>query len=403
MKKHPFSYIISAVALLFLLSFGASASNVYVNHASGLLGGLFSEAYAIGSSGVELLAFDDVYVLTGSGLSTVSSLSNTEGGGGLLYTDGSVKITSDTIKVGLSFNFNRGNMDTTVSSATFQNTNGSGFALGYYDSDRCFVEISRIEDNTISVFEELDCDGYLGVYNNEGTLLYDTTYPNTKDNLIAIHPLAADAAVTRYSYIDHEGEYGGNLRYFGDFEVGYTAGEGFTVINTVDIETYIKGVIAVEMPAGSPLEAYKAQAVAARTYAQRLIKNTDLYSYYGFDLTNNTYYQAYYGYYYSASSNYATISQAVEQTRGQYLTYNGNLINAMYGAANGGQTVDGGQPYLKSFEDPYEGKVWTKGMYGHGIGLSQWGAYSMAKYYNKDYLSILGFYYTRVGLSNGYL
>ena len=84
MKKHPFSYIISAVALLFLLSFGASASNVYVNHASGLLGGLFSEAYAIGSSGVELLAFDDVYVLTGSGLSTVSSLSNTEGGGGLL-------------------------------------------------------------------------------------------------------------------------------------------------------------------------------------------------------------------------------------------------------------------------------------------------------------------------------
>jgi len=382
------------VSLLFISSIFVSADHtIYINGSSSVLKGLFSENYAIGSGGTDLLGADDVYVLTAGGISSISS-SPAEGGGGLLYDDGSVKIKSNVIKVGLSFNFNRGNMDTTVESATFSNTNGTGFLFGYYDSTRQFVELASTEENTVSVYG-LDPESmYLGVYNSAGELLYMTDYPNTKENLIAIHPvcLSGDSVTSYNSY-----------RYFGDFEVGYTAGEGITVINTVNLEQYIVGVTTAEMVVGAPIDAYKAQAIAARTYAQRCIKNTDLYDYYGFDLTNNTYYQAYFGYYAPSQSIYKTIKAAVEETQNQYLTYNGSLINAMYTAANGGMVLDGGYPYLISFEDPYEGDSWTKGLYGHGCGMSQWGAYSMAKYHNKDYKSILGFYYAKVGISYGYM
>ena len=376
--------------LLFVCSLSAGADRtIYVN--GGTLRGVFSENYAIGSSGVAKLGYDDAYVLTSAGVSSISSM-NAEGGGGLLYDNGSVKIKSDIIKVGLSFNFNRGDMDTTVESAEFTNTSGGGFAFGYYDDARRFVELGATDENTVCVFPQDPEMLFLAVYDTYGELLYDTSYPNTKENFIAIHPRSADGrALTRYN----------TNRYFGDFEVGYTAGEGFTVINTVDLEQYLKGVIAAEMVAGAPLEAYKAQAVAARSYAQRHIRSTDLFDYYGFDVTNNVYYQAYYGYLVSSSVNYQTIEAAVDGTRNQYLTYNGSIIDAMFTAANGGMTVDGGYPYLKSFDDPYEAAAWTKGLYGHGCGMSQWGAYAMAKYYNKDYKSILGFYYTKVGISYG--
>ena len=59
--------------------------------------------------------------------------------------------------------------------------------------------------------------------------------------------------------------------------------------------------------------------------------------------------------------------------------------------------------YLRGVTDPYEAAVWTRGAYGHRVGMSQWGANAMARYYNKDYKDILGFYYTGVGLSYGTL
>lgn len=394
MKKKTVISIISVTLLLFLCSFSAAAERaVFVNGNGMTLGGLFSNYFAVGRDGVLPLAYDDVYVLTSHGADNISSM-NAEGGGGLLYDNGTVEITSNIIKVGLSFNFNRAESDTTVDSAQFTNNSGGGFAFGYYDNDRCFVELGSTVENTLLILPIPEQPLYVGVYTLAGELIHQTTHPNTKDNLIALHPLS-DSGDALTSYL--------NYRYYGDFEIGYTAGEGITVINTVDIEQYIKGVIAVEMPALSPLEAYKAQAVAARSYAQRCIKNTDLYDYYGFDVTNNTYYQAYYGHYTVSQSNYGTISDAVEQTRNEYLTYNGNVINAMYCAANGGETLDGGYPYLKGFADPYESAAWTRGPLGHRVGMSQWGAYSMAKYKNKDYKSILGFYYTKVGISTGYV
>ena len=396
MKKKTFSALLAVIVLGLLCSFFVSADHaVYLNNSSTKLNGRFSENYAVGGDGVQKIGNDEISVLTASGISTLRSRSDAEpeGGGGLLYTDGSIRIKSDIIKVGLSFNFNRGDMDTTVQSAQLDNSSGGGFAFGYYNDAREFVELDETDIDTIYIYAAEPEELRLGVYDDEGTLLYETTYPNTKENFIAIHPRSSSGkALTRYNV----------NRYLGDFEVGYTAGEGFTVINTLPLEDYIKGVIAAEMVSNAPIEAYKAQAVASRTYAQRWIKNTDLYEYYGFDLTNNTYYQAYYGYFTPSGTDYQTVNDAVEQTRNEYLTYNGSLIDALYTAANGGETVDGGYPYLKSFADPYEGDAWTRGLFGHGCGMSQWGAYAMAKYHEFDYQDILGFYYTKVGISYGY-
>ena len=96
-------------------------------------------------------------------------------------------------------------------------------------------------------------------------------------------------------------------------------------------------------------------------------------------------------------------------TENQYLTCNGSIVDALFFAADGGETLDSeavfpsALPYLRGVKDPYEEKAWTRGPYGHQVGMSQWGAYAMAKYFEKDYKDILGFYYTGVGLSYGYL
>ncbi|MGB8954288.1 MAG: SpoIID/LytB domain-containing protein [Tumebacillaceae bacterium] len=126
--------------------------------------------------------------------------------------------------------------------------------------------------------------------------------------------------------------------------------EKANVINSVPLEEYLYGVLPYEMSSGWPLEALKAQAVAARTYASRLIgKNKWGVA----DMVDDTYDQAYYG----TKLEAADTTQAVNDTRGQVLTYNGKLIEALYSSNNGGQNGDvqemwgsQGFPYLTAVD-----------------------------------------------------
>ncbi|MED1471270.1 SpoIID/LytB domain-containing protein [Bacillus salipaludis] len=122
-------------------------------------------------------------------------------------------------------------------------------------------------------------------------------------------------------------------------------------VNTLPLEDYLKGVVPYEMMASWNKEALKAQAVAARTYADRYKSLS------GFDDTVS--FQAYGGYSWNSNS-----TSAVEETKGQTLTYNGKLIDAFYSASNGGMTesnanVWGGTPlaFYPIKEDPYDKKV----------------------------------------------
>lgn len=128
-----------------------------------------------------------------------------------------------------------------------------------------------------------------------------------------------------------------------------------TVINRVNLEDYIASVIAVEMSPSFNIEALKAQAVCARTYA---LKNINKHSSRGFDLCASTDCQAYKG----VSVESETTNIAAKETAGIVMKYKGEIIDAVYSATSGGYTEDvkyvwgSDIPYLKAAEDKYESK-----------------------------------------------
>lgn len=149
------------------------------------------------------------------------------------------------------------------------------------------------------------------------------------------------------------------LRYPGGFRYERVSGGNLTVVNIVDMEDYLVGVVPYEMSNSWPLEALKAQAVCARSYAYNSLNH---HSSYHFDLCNGTDCQVYYGYG-GRNVNNANAAQAVEETAGVYALYNGKPIEAFYSASHGGASesvynVWGSSlttyPYLCGVEDPYE-------------------------------------------------
>src|SRR3989304_2156930 len=106
-----------------------------------------------------------------------------------------------------------------------------------------------------------------------------------------------------------------------------------TLVNVLNMEEYLKGVVPNEIgPASdSTYEALKAQAVAARTYAYKNLKQFDME---GYDLCASARCQVYSGL--KTENDFA--SKAVEQTKGEIITYRGEPINALYSSTCGGRT-----------------------------------------------------------------
>jgi len=177
--------------------------------------------------------------------------------------------------------------------------------------------------------------------------------------------------------------------YKGFFRIVNTDGK-LTVINEVDIENYIKGVVPAEMPKNWELEAYKAQAVAARSYA---MANIGKRSAYGYDLNDKPVDQAYRG----ASSETEITQQAVDETKGIVLICNNEIIPAFYCSAAGGQTKTAQEvwhkdlAYIKSVPS-YDEDVKRN---GHGVGMSQHGANNLAKN-GYNFYQILQHFYANI-------
>lgn len=220
---------------------------------------------------------------------------------------------------------------------------------------------------------------------------------------------------------------------------------GNDVINEVDLENYLYSVVSAEMPIYFGEEALKSQSVAARTYAIHSIKNNNKK---GFDLYDSQLSQVYKG----ISNEKEAIISAVNATKGEIITYSGEPILAVYHSSSGDRTKSSKEvfgrhyPYLKSVEDFSSSKTWSykiskstlekrlglpyskivnlstnkirralstkyirstnfsmkevgdsvhiygKG-YGHGVGLSQWGAKYLGQSKNYSYKEILKHYY----------
>lgn len=121
------------------------------------------------------------------------------------------------------------------------------------------------------------------------------------------------------------------------------------LVNQLPVDEYLYGVVGAEMSTGWPIEALKAQAVIARTYALSKGNRWGIAN-----VVDNTLDQAYYG----IKREGEDIRQAVDETSGQILTYNGKMIEALYSSNMGGMTADGSEvwgnplPYLRPVESP---------------------------------------------------
>ena len=135
----------------------------------------------------------------------------------------------------------------------------------------------------------------------------------------------------------------GEKKYFGGLSV-VKSGGGLTVVSLAPLEEYLRGVVAKEMSPSYPLEALKAQAVAARSFA---LKNRGRHVKEGYDLCNTTHCQVYDG-----AVHYDLIDRAIRETRGEVLVYKEKLIDTNFHADSGGMTENVGEvwgastPYL---------------------------------------------------------
>jgi len=143
--------------------------------------------------------------------------------------------------------------------------------------------------------------------------------------------------------------------YRGVFEVLPADDARLTVVNVVQLEDYLRGVVPNELApkAFRQLEAQKAQAVAARSYA---LAHLGDYSSRGYDVCATAACQVYRG----VSSEHKLSDRAVSETRGIVATWRGRPIHAFYTSTCGGHTEEGtevfedGAPYLRGVACPAE-------------------------------------------------
>lgn len=162
------------------------------------------------------------------------------------------------------------------------------------------------------------------------------------------------------------------------------------VINNINIEDYLRGVVPSEMPSKWNIEAHKAQAIAARSYA---VANLGKRAARGYDLKDTPEDQAYGG----ASSETDRTNKACSDTFGIVITYDKKVVPAYYSASAGGHTVNSGDVWMKNLPyiravPSFDGNVKKN---GHGVGMSQHGANNLAgKGYNA--YQILTYFYNNV-------
>ena len=176
-------------------------------------------------------------------------------------------------------------------------------------------------------------------------------------------------------------------------------------IETLNLEDYLIGVVSSEVPVYFENEAIKAQAVAARTYALKQMQNRQNESY---DVTDTTSTQVYksddelknkWGTKYEEYKN--KIKQCIDETSGQYLTYNNDIIYAFFFSMSNGKTEDNKNvfgkdlPYLKSVDSSFDEKETNNFKVTTNISLSDF--YQKLGLPYNDNLTINDIQYTESG------
>ncbi len=175
------------------------------------------------------------------------------------------------------------------------------------------------------------------------TLRSNLTVPGPEGQTAAVSPLMVRPGKAAPLSLD-------GRAYRGRLEI-VAQGAFLRVVNFVSLEDYVRGVVAGEMPSGWPLEALKAQAVAARSYAlANLVKGKP------FDLYSDVRSQVYQG----VEGETPRTSDVVDATTGRVVLYGGSIASTLYFSSSGGRTASSidvfgvATPYLLSRPDPWD-------------------------------------------------
>ncbi len=188
--------------------------------------------------------------------------------------------------------------------------------------------------------------------NTDGDFIYLSDTQNNEVGLIIGDrvPLILSPQGTNPTQVSASGQF--TRLYEGIFEVRASAGK-LSAVNILEMEQYILGVVPYEMSDSWPLEALKAQAIAARSYAAA---NSNKHRALGFGLCDSPgCCQKYAGY----STSHVNTLRAVQETAGQVASYNGSVAQLYYHSNSGGYTENsedvwsGVLPYVRATPDPY--------------------------------------------------
>ena len=143
--------------------------------------------------------------------------------------------------------------------------------------------------------------------------------------------------------------------YAGRLNLQPNAYDTYTLVNQVPVETYLRGVVPHEIGPSAPVPAIQAQAVLARTY---VLRNLRRFAIDGYQICADTQCQVYRG----LNGTVASADQAIQATRGQVLTYQNELVDALYSSTSGGVTAafshvwnGPDRPYLQPVVDSVAG------------------------------------------------
>lgn len=169
----------------------------------------------------------------------------------------------------------------------------------------------------------------------------------------------------------------GGKRYRGNLSVLRNADGTLTVVEELGIEEYLYGVLPAEMSPDWPMEALKAQAVVARSFA---LNNLGKFQSSGFDLSGDTRSQAYT----DAGRRYSSVQKAVDSTEGELLSWRGKPLQAYFHSCCGGRTSSASAIWGSEEGQPRP----LRGVSDRACGASphyQWSAY----FADEDVLSAL--------------
>lgn len=239
-------------------------------------------------------------------------------------------------------------------------------ALGEDAKEVSAAQLLRVRLDRLNILDRLDIkiDGIYGVTADNGTLMVfpkgSELVVSKQENHLLIYyagmSLNAGADITFKRYSDEGGQAGGlylqegkNI-YEGDLYLSVK--ENIQAVLAIHLEDYLYGVVPYEMSNSFPIEALKAQAIAARTYALKRMGKAGEY-----DLVDTTNDQVFMG------RNFANeqAARAIEETRGVVAFYEGKPADCYYTASNGGHTEKashvwggGDVPYNAYVADEYD-------------------------------------------------